>query len=77
MISRDQRGLPIMAMNNVDWNPQSFDRFHNTSRKETEPFAIVAIVSMLITVQLIAIEVQRLIDKINIHWILGRTDRGL
>ena len=39
VISRDQRGLPIMAMDNVDRNLQPLNRLHNTPSKEAEPLA--------------------------------------
>ena len=62
----DQPRLPIVAMENVDRQSKPFDGFHHGSRKERKPLAIVPVIAMRVAIEIIAIEVKRLIDEVDI-----------
>ncbi len=67
LIRRDQPRLPVVYVQHVDRQFQQANRFHHGPAKENVAFAIIAIVLAVRAVDMVAIEILRLLDEIDRH----------
>ena len=62
---RNERRLPIVAVENIDAQAQLADRLHHRAAKEDKPFAVVRVVRAVLLIDPGAIKVVGLIDEVN------------
>ena len=62
---RDEARLPVVGMNHVGLQIEMPHHFHGRSTEEDEPLAVVAIVLLVLDIDPLAVEVERLVDQIN------------
>ena len=71
-VGGDQPGLPVVAVEHVNGDPDRTERLHHRAAEEGEPFAVVLIVVAVFAIQLRPVKVVVLLDQVDRNLRVGQ-----